>query len=482
MDTLYFLPSALSHVFELVLADALKTYKEQNCKIEIAICAFEYGGCSYNPFGDRAACKICRDTSFSAVGEFIKDIPVHFLKEVGSEEKGTFELDSDVHVKGVNSTLLTFYRDTGERFSPFSPIIRYLRKKNVSYSEQFVKKSMGLISFLKPDQVAFFNGRQVPYFSLLKTLAERNYTFRVIESHGINHRPFIAKSIMVHSYKFQKEMLRQFTDRNKLLPNNELQNKVIEFFRNRLDGKASNARSFVEHQIRGQAKFLDNLGPKRLCTVFLSSLDEQKIAGDEWSCETSENILKSIELIERKLHGKYKVVIRFHPNQLTDKTKDYAILKREIIDLKNVICILPDSRISTYELLEHSDLVVSFGSSISLEAAYIGKLTLMLAKSLWDDVKGIVVAQDLRRLEEVLLRIYDEESVDEYNCGSYSVFDVASYLIGDKEVNQYLEFKDNRFFVIGKNFSYGLARKIRSFWFYLWKGTDFVLRNRVKIR
>ena len=69
-----------------------------------------------------------------------------------------------------------------------------------------------------------------------------------------------------------------------------------------------------------------------------------------------------------------------HPN-LTGLVKEYlsplyAIENKNL----NILLIKPEDDIDTYQLMEASDTVISFGSTAGLEAAYWGKPVILLGK------------------------------------------------------------------------------------------------------
>mgnify|MGYP002852496286 CR=1 FL=1 len=73
---------------------------------------------------------------------------------------------------------------------------------------------------------------------------------------------------------------------------------------------------------------------------------------------------------------------RCHPNMVNEKNylKKISVILKNFNNLK---FIHPESEISTKELIKNSDLIINFGSSVSIEGGYYGKKIITLAPSIF---------------------------------------------------------------------------------------------------
>ncbi len=79
----------------------------------------------------------------------------------------------------------------------------------------------------------------------------------------------------------------------------------------------------------------------------------------------------------------YELIIRLHPNlqsKSESQKRDWGVIG----DTKNSRVLAADSQIPSYKLLDHSLGVITFGSTIGLEAAFSKKPSLLLADSGYD--------------------------------------------------------------------------------------------------
>ena len=159
------------------------------------------------------------------------------------------------------------------------------------------------------------------------------------------------------------------------------------FFVNRRNAKPAGDKIYTANQIQGKLpENIDN--NKRIISIFNSSEDEffsiSKEIDDYALFENQYTALKTIfehYKDNRELH----FYLRIHPNLANVPYKSHTIL----YDLKydNVTIIPPMSDISSYALMDISEKVIVFNSTMGLESAYWGKPVIALAQYIYDKVE-----------------------------------------------------------------------------------------------
>lgn len=135
-----------------------------------------------------------------------------------------------------------------------------------------------------------------------------------------------------------------------------------------------------------------------------SDWNQEELASFEWSSQVE--AVKSLAKVCSELG--YQLVVRVHPN-LQNKQESQRLYWDRLQFLgksestEGVLCIPSGSKVSTYEIIDHSDVVVTFGSTIGAEAVYWGKVSISLGLSFYD-LTGITVhcAKDSKALKELL--------------------------------------------------------------------------------
>lgn len=212
-------------------------------------------------------------------------------------------------------------------------------------------------------------------------------------------------------------------------------------------------QSFTKRQKKGKLpKLPDN---KKIITCFLSSFDELILAGyvNTNSQFTQDNSLEAICSVLAREQD-WHLVIRSHPNMLTRPKIEQRYWRKKLEHLDAQI-IQPDDEVDSYALIEKSTLVLTFGSTMGVEALAMGKASLLLGESLYS---GLNLSWKLTSPKE-LKRFLDQppgitnEQIDELNLycefqlfGGFR-FRYLSVLPQDKfELNPSLYYKGKLYF------------------------------------
>ena len=70
--------------------------------------------------------------------------------------------------------------------------------------------------------------------------------------------------------------------------------------------------------------------------------------------------------------------------------------------MSNLEIIEPDSPIGTYNLIDNCDLVITFGSTVGIEAVYQGKPSILMGRALYEDLGGLILPKSHSELINIL--------------------------------------------------------------------------------
>lgn len=128
--------------------------------------------------------------------------------------------------------------------------------------------------------------------------------------------------------------------------------------------------------------------------VYFSSSDDEAVGfWDEWR----EPLGNQLEVVRRlqdifDLQNEFDLIIRLHPN-LSNKGTSVKSNWSTISSTKRSMVIGPTAKISSYELLDNCVGVISYGSTLGLEAAFNLKPSIVLADSGYDLLEVVDKAQ-----------------------------------------------------------------------------------------
>ena len=147
---------------------------------------------------------------------------------------------------------------------------------------------------------------------------------------------------------------------------------------------------------------------KRLWALFTSSSDE--VAGDPLMQGPYESQIDWVRDVVRWVGPRddVELVIKVHPNLGGNDYIGRAVGEFQMYqDLNlalpaNVRMVLPDEKVNAYALAEEADLGLTFGSTIGLEMAMLGKPVLLASKALYGNGLKIMTLSSRESLPEML--------------------------------------------------------------------------------
>ena len=278
--------------------------------------------------------------------------------------------------ESILSSLISHTRNPFPEISKFESVINeYIRTGKMLYDSVLL-----YLKELQPDRVYIFNGRFTHTRAAVRACESINQNFYVHEvGFDVNHYS-LSHNATPHSQQLVKDkMLTEWQNE----PDSEKKYQLAErFFNNRYNGNMQSVESFTHRQIKGRLP--DNWDEtKTNVAIFNSSEDEFQAIGSEWRNTIYLNQLDGIKKIVNDplvTANKYlHFYLRIHPN-LTNVVNEYS---QSILNMNypNLTIITPESEISTYDLLFKSNRIISFGSTMGLEATYWGVPSILAGQS-----------------------------------------------------------------------------------------------------
>jgi hypothetical protein len=357
------------------------------------VCNSDLPACDTNPYFNPEACVRCiskREMGAKLISKSIPSIPLinlslhdrqrikSLLKEFDSvEDLKKYNVDGFDIGYAVASSLISYYRDPDPGLIR-NEINRYLAGTlGVYYS---------FINYLKEnptDRVYVFNGRLAHTKAALRAcrkmgvdcyLHERGHTFNFYS---------LFENTSIHDLKNTRRLIEEYW--HKADPELRV-SRASQFFESRIQGNVTNWHAFnKDHQEELPTNWDSN---KKNIAIFNSSEDEVASISDEWKNPLYENQLEGIKKILKDTQNwnDFHFYLRIHPNLKNVKNSDMeAIMK---LSSANFTIIPPDSKLSTYFLVQHVDTVLTFGSTVGMEACFLGKPSILAGNTFYRTMGG----------------------------------------------------------------------------------------------
>lgn len=391
------LPSSLTESFEVALARVADLH-DSGAKLKVLVCDGAVRGCVANPLSLAATCNHCRRIRTDAVSRLAQGTETISLDalyarapQVRLDEAEQQELSAC-----VESTILTFYRRDAARSSRRSlrsVVFEALFRRYHRHTLFVHAATRALLSSGSVDRIEFFNGRIVPTRGAMIAARHAGRDFGVIEVSGQDRKLTVASNSSVHDLAFKRAELAQFIDSGAAD-----RQRGVAFYEYRRNGLETNDRSFTRHQQQGL------LGPagRPVVAIFTSSADELKVSGPQWFTEASREPVHFITALADLLANEFEVIVRMHPNQQGDKTGAAAAMQAALAKSPRIRLVPPRSKVSTYELIDAAAAVITFGSTVGLEATYWGKPSILAGRAVWDEAGVAYTAETANEVAGLL--------------------------------------------------------------------------------
>jgi hypothetical protein len=252
---------------------------------------------------------------------------------------------------------------------------------------------------INPDLVIIFNGRFIENRPLLRVCEHRNVDYATHERGGKMKNFLFRVNSIPHSFEAITNEIQ------KLWNNNAEDREAIgeKFYSKRVKRVEDAWYSFTKNQKYGQLpeSFERNKG-KKIITIFNSSLDEYEgLAGfgPKFYDNDNEGILAIADSL--KAFPNIKLYMRVHPNlKGIDNTQNRFINER--IKASNIEVIAPEDSVDSYELVDKSDIIIVFTSTVGVEAAFAGKKVVLLGRAAYESLDCAVIPKSHDELMKVL--------------------------------------------------------------------------------
>lgn len=373
----------------------------QNNTIYWLVCKKDFKVCFNNPTHDKWICNVCISREKKGIQEVKKNaknpenlIIIEYSNYLKFEEyvsKQNLKLD----FKSIQELKSYSYNDYDLGMATASSLVSFTRdhEPKLDNHQNFIADGIKTGAYLfetfntitksiNPDLVIFFNGRFVENRPLLRTCQQNNIKYATHERGGKLNTFLFRENSIPHSIEtVSKEMESLW--KNAEDDKNEIGKR---FYTNRIERVEDAWYSFTKEQQEGRLpeSFKHNEG-KKVITIFNSSLDEYE-GLEGFGPYFYENDNLGIKQIAEALssHENIKLYLRIHPNLKGIDNAQNKFIKEELKTIDSIEIIGAEDSVDTYALINKSDIIVVFGSTVGAEAAFASKNVILLGRAAYE--------------------------------------------------------------------------------------------------
>jgi len=430
---LFYSPYAMSPFhFETGLEIAEK-HLLQGYEVTFLICKGELLSCDLNPFHKNSICVQCKSHLFSGIQWLGKDnVRIESFYKLTSEQKQIVKELNYVEIPSLDSLKQIFIDGSDIGMATFSSVVYILRNPEPDLDSQvnldLVRKILVTSAIVhyslknrltenKPDRLIIYNGRLAALRPALRLAQSLNIEVYVHEIAGNLNRYCMIKNTYPHDLTFMKQEIELHYQASKL-PDSEKLEIATQWFEERFNHHSEVMFSCTENQRKGMLPKSFNSDKMNIC-IFNTS-DDEMISIPEWQ-DSLHKIYKD------QNDGIYQIVVSFqditkvrfylrvHPILKGIDNSQTQFIKKVLSSLPNLEVIEPDSPVSTYSLIDNCDIVITFGSTVGIEAVYRGKPSILMGRALYEDLGGVILPKSHEGLVSILHNYISTGSLPEPN-------------------------------------------------------------------
>jgi hypothetical protein len=316
----------------------------------------------------------------------------------------------------VLSSLIWHTRNTAVDLGEYEPWIR--RALDTSIKVYLAAKRF--IEIFRPDRVYVFNGRMATFRGALRACQELGVECLVHERGATLDRIGLTPNTMPHDiFWVQQEILRHWEASNE---DESTKREIGRAFYQRKRGKqVFNWKVYTEKQESNRLPSGLDAG-KPVYSIFTSSEYERFALPQYYRYLLHDSQLEGIRdlvSILRDHHFEGTLCVRLHPNSHDERPDLLEGLRRSVAE--DFVRIIPaDSPVDSYALIDVSDKVLTFGSTMAMEAAYWGKPSVSFATNPYQNLDAVYQPAD--REDAVRLIVEPLPAKGGLDCLKYGYF------------------------------------------------------------
>jgi hypothetical protein len=393
--------------------EIIQRHLDQGDQVTLLSCDGEMTACEHNPGHALSVCSKCVRRRRSGVRlltgpveetNLIRLTPSDRAELAGLPESFTnLGALKGYHVGGydlgmaVASTVISMTRHPEFSLDEHGETVRRLLVSGMA-----VYRSMENHLGARPaDRVYILNGRMATMRAVLRACQRRGVECHVYEQGSGPDRLHVYKNTYPHDFHYLVAEIRQAWTDAADRPDRE--GVAARFYRERVLGKDQSWFSFVKEQ-QPDLLPLDWDPSCHNVVIYNSSEDEYAAIDEEWQNPLYPSQLDGLRRLRAdldRLPANVHLYLRIHPN-----LKGLAHELEPLVALAGprFTVIPPDDPVSSYALLMNASTVLTFGSTVGIEAAYWGKPSVLAGVNWYRDFGSTYNPSNHEELLDLLSR------------------------------------------------------------------------------
>lgn len=412
--------------------EAMKTHLLGGDVIYVMICKGELKTCFFNPYHRSVLCYYCQ----SHIKNGLKIIKHKNLKILNYPDISIDYNKIPENFQNINKLKEFTINNVSVGLASASSLISRLNREHkldtLKYANEvnvelrnsfFISRIFEKYIFpeIDPDLVYIFNGRISTTAPIVDVCKNYNKNFITHERGGQIGRYWLVKNTIPHDVENVYKEIRGLCEN---LNGKDLISNGSKFFIDRRNRVEQGWFSFTTQQKLNLLPSSISKGKKNIM-IFNSTIEEfAAVKGWEKPLFLFEDEIEALStILDYFRNDESKMFyLRIHPNLRGYNNSQIRDLLNLASRFANLEIILPESPVDSYSLLDNADLVITFGSTIGIEATFWNKPSIQLGMAFYNDTDSVYIPKSIEQLFDLINS--DLPSLEKEGAYKYGVWEL----------------------------------------------------------
>ena len=414
---LLYIPFALAPIHFETGLELVEKYLQKGYSVTLLTCFGKLPACAPNPYHYEHNCHFCQSRLLSGLKWIGQErIEVQDFYAITEEQQRKIEeisileipsLDmltkielegSDIGLAALRSVIFCLNEPRPDVYQHKDLIRNYLVTSAIvhfSMQKHLIEK--------QPDEFILFNGSFAAIRPALRLAQKFNITTYVHETSDVPERYSLTKNAYPHDLEVMKAEI-DFIYNTSPLPEAEKKQIADIWYEERIHNRIKSWWfDFTKNQQKGLLP--QSLTPKTVNVAIFNSSEGEFNTIPEYDNPIYRNQNDGIYQLLNSFYqnDSIRFFLRIHPNLANaannTQKKFLQVLAQEFDHLE---IISPESPISTYDLISACDVIITFNSTVGIEAVYKGKPSILMGRAIYEDLGGSIKPHSHGELVEIL--------------------------------------------------------------------------------
>lgn len=386
--------------------------KKKDKKVFFLSCDASLYSCPANFEHKESICKKCLLQTNRTINNFLDPKIINLNLNLKIKKKKYFLKNiNDVfnyNYNGQNIGPCALSTLVGEKYQSYYLNFSKVKKEiyqELDFATSLYDRAIEIIKENNIKTVYVWNGRRSSDAPFIMAAQKLNITAYSYISGGRTNDYICQPTLGVHDLSFNKiliENLYKKSSKKKFLQDSK---SFFDYMRGYIKKNYAYGYYQFSKEFKKNQKFASDKSKKNL-VIFTSSMWEYYSLSKDFF-QFGNRKIDHYQLLNKVIHNKYikdnfNIYVRWHPNLAISGLEEKLVINKIIKNSRHVYHYIPESNANSYDLIDFSNYVLTFGSTIGVEATYYGKPSILYGRSYYEDTDAVYVVRNINQLTNLL--------------------------------------------------------------------------------